>query len=645
MRKFKMFICSIFTFLLFTTPVFADGTKPYYIEANIKSNGDMEVRELKVLSGDYNGFSTNLRYKNNSLKTFSGIKEDFEGSSIYNGSNLVDLKVYDVILKNISFDLLHQPYKEFELVAYAEKGEYGKYTKEITNGGVDLLIYMPSSYNRGSLVTYTVKDAVVVHNDVAELAWDFIGSDYQEEIKNLRVVVNLPGESNELRVFSHGPLNGNNEILSKSSVEMTYDRLPMGNSVDMRVVFDKSLVSDATKLSNIDGLNYILEVEKDRAEKANELREEARKQERIMNIVTIVFKVSSVIWLIGLIVILYKIYQKYDKEHKSTFNAKYFRDFPAEYGPEVVSYLMYKDINNNSFGASVLELIRKKVLILEEIQVEKKTLIGSKTKKDYKLTKNNEYSVEKLTSSEKILLNLLIDTIGNGSFVTLKNVTDYSKKYTTAQTFMSKYNAWKNEGIMLGENENFYEDIGGAKFKGIMYSIIIFIISVITLMFEIEMGLFYLINIAGVGAIIYFATITKRTITGNEQFNKWNALKNFLVDFSQMNDKQIPEIHLWERYLVYATVFGIADKVQEYMKVKLQDMNYDTTTFTFLYFNDWYFYSTLNKTLTQSISTSQSTITQHEMASSRNSSSSGFGGGSSFGGGGFGGGGSGGGRF
>ena len=50
---------------------------------------------------------------------------------------------------------------------------------------------------------------------------------------------------------------------------------------------------------------------------------------------------------------LYKIYKKYDKEYKANFNAKYYRDFPAEYSPEIVSYLMYKDINDNSFSASV----------------------------------------------------------------------------------------------------------------------------------------------------------------------------------------------------------------------------------------------------------------------------------------------------
>ena len=58
----------IITFLLVITPVFADCTEPYYIEANVLSNGDMEIRELKVLSGDYNGLSTNLKYQNNYQK-------------------------------------------------------------------------------------------------------------------------------------------------------------------------------------------------------------------------------------------------------------------------------------------------------------------------------------------------------------------------------------------------------------------------------------------------------------------------------------------------------------------------------------------------------------------------------------------------
>ena len=88
----------------------------------------------------------------------------------------------------------------------------------------------------------------------------------------------------------------------------------------------------------------------------------------------------------------------------------------------------------------------------------------------------------------------------------------------------------------------------------------------------------YLVSIT---TMIYFLVFRKRTKKGNEEYTKWNALKNFLNDFGRMNEKEIMEITLWERYLVYATVFKIADKVEKVMKVKLQDFNYNDTDFTF----------------------------------------------------------------
>ena len=646
MKKIKIIFISLFVFLVASPIVQAQSTTKYYIEANIQSNGDMQVKELKELDGEYNGFSTNLRFKNPSLRTFMGVKEDFEGSTIYNGTDITDLKVYDVVKSTNNFEIINKPNKEFTKVSFASKGDYGVYTSEEVNGGVNLLIYLPSSYNRLSLVTYTVKDVVVIHNDVAEIAWDFISDLYQEDIKDLKVVVNLPRDSEELRVFSHGPLNGENRIVNKHSVEMTYDYLYKGNAVDMRVVFDKDIVSGGTKFSNIDGLDNILAVEKERADKANEIREEARREENRINMIKNIIKVSFGLWFVGLIIILYRIYNKYDKEYKANFDGKYFRDFPATYGPEVVSYLMYKNINNNAFSASILELIRKKTLILQEISVKKKKLIGKKTEKDYTLTKNLDKAIEPITDTEQLILNLIIDEIGNKQSVNLSEIKDYSKSYSNARSFMDSYNAWVNQATANAVSENFYEDTLKAKILGSLYSLIVPIVSLITIFVNLNLGLFYLFNIISIIAIIYFIKITKRTPKGNEDYAKWNGLKNFLLDFSNFDEKELPEIKLWEKYLVYATVFGIADKVQDAMKVKIQNISdYDNTSFTFLYFNNWYFYHTLNTSINDSFSTARSTITSHEIASSTNSSSGGFGGGSSFGGGGFGGGGSSGGRF
>lgn len=644
MKRIKVILLTILITLFITKPVYADGTSTYYIEADIQSNGDMNVKELKILDGEYNGISTTLRYKNDNLRTFTGVEEDFEGSSIYNASNIENIKVYDVKKTTTDFSLINKANTEFTLVSYANKGDFGKYTKEDTSNGANLLIYMPSSYNRASLVTYTLKDVVVIHNDIAEIAWDFIGSSYNEDIKNLKIVVNLPSPSEELRVFSHGPLNGENKIVSKSSVELTYDYLNNGNAVDMRVVFDKDIIKEGSKFSNIDGFDKILSVEKKRADKANALRQEARNHENMLRIISNILKSIIVLWIIGLVIILYKIYIKYDKEYKSKFDGKYYRDFPGTYGPEIVSYLMYKNINNESFGATVLELIRKKALVIDEISTKSKIL--KKDKKDYRLTKNKGNISEEITDTENIILNLLINTIGDSNSVLLSEVTDYSKDYSSAKIFMSEYNAWKKKSETKAIEENFYEDTLKAKLIGISYSLIVPIISFISFCTDLSLGIFYLANIIAVFAIIYFASINKRTIKGNEDYARWNGLKNFLSDFGKFDDKEIPEVKIWEKYLVYATVFGIADKVQEQMKVKLQDFNYDTNTdFTFLYFNNWYFYHSLNNSLNNSISNARNTITSHEIASSSNSSSGGFGGGSSFGGGGFGGGGSGGGRF
>lgn len=142
MKKMKLLIVLLFVFLIGSPFVYAEGTTKYYIEANIQSNGDMQVKELKELDGQYNGFSTNLRYKNPNLRTFMGVKEDFEGSTIYNGTDITDLKVYDVVKSTNNFEIINKPNREFTEVSFATKGDYGVYTSEKVNGGVNLLIYL-----------------------------------------------------------------------------------------------------------------------------------------------------------------------------------------------------------------------------------------------------------------------------------------------------------------------------------------------------------------------------------------------------------------------------------------------------------------------------------------------------------------------
>ena len=644
MRKIRLILFSIFIMFL---PIFvyADGTARYYIEVNVLDTGDAEIKELKLMDGVYKGYKTSIRYKSNGLSKFDGSKSSFEGSDIYNASALTNVKVYDVKFTTTDFSVINKENKEFVLVNNAKKGDYGVYTKTKNSEGVDIMSYQPSSYARASLITYTLKDLVVVHNDIAEIAHDFIGTDYAEEINNLIIRINLPSSSKELRIFSHGPLNGNNRIIDDKSVEITYKRLPKNNPVDARVVFDKSLVPKATKKSNADGLNKILEVEKERANYANKLRESARKREKMLQTLAIIMEILLGIWLIGLIAIVYKFYNKNDKEYRSEFDGKYFRDFPEEYTPSTVSYLMNKSINNLSFNAGILDLIRKKAITIEEVTIDKKGLFKNKQQKDYKLSRNMNFNLDTLSTSEKKLFNLLIGTVGNGDYVILGDMKEFSKDYDNAKRLISGYDSWRYACESEAETEEFYENTKKEKTNCILYSLIFIPITFLALLCGSNMGRVLIMDLFGILAIIYFSSATKRTKKGNEQYHKWKGLKNFLADFGRLDEKDLPEIKLWERYLVYATMFGLAVKVQNAMKMNLERMNYsDNIDFTYLYFDNYYFSNLMTNAVNSSFSSARGTISTHELASSSDSSSGGYGGGSSFGGGGFGGG-SGGGRF
>lgn len=644
MRKIRLILFSIFIMFL---PIFvyADGTARYYIEVNVLDTGDAEIKELKLMDGVYKGYKTSIRYKSNGLSKFDGSKSSFEGSDIYNASALTNVKVYDVKFTTTDFSVINKKNKEFVLVNSAKKGDYGVYTKTKNSEGVDIMSYQPSSYARASLITYTLKDLVVVHNDIAEIAHDFIGTDYAEEINNLIIRINLPSSSKELRIFSHGPLNGNNRIIDDKSVEITYKRLPKNNPVDARVVFDKSLVPKATKKSNADGLNKILEVEKERANYANKLRESARKREKMLQTLAIIMEILLGIWLIGLVAIVYKFYNKNDKEYRSEFDGKYFRDFPEEYTPSTVSYLMNKSINNLSFNAGILDLIRKKAITIEEVTIDKKGLFKNKQQKDYKLSRNMNFNLDTLSTSEKKLFNLLIGTVGNGDYVILGDMKEFSKDYDNAKRLISGYDSWRYACESEAETEEFYENTKKEKTNCILYSLIFIPITFLALLCGSNMGRVLIMDLFGILAIIYFSSATKRTKKGNEQYHKWKGLKNFLADFGRLDEKDLPEIKLWERYLVYATMFGLAVKVQNAMKMNLERMNYsDNIDFTYLYFDNYYFSNLMTNAVNSSFSSARGTISTHELASSSDSSSGGYGGGSSFGGGGFGGG-SGGGRF
>lgn len=100
------------------------------------------------------------------------------------------------------------------------------------------------------------------------------------------------------------------------------------------------------------------------------------------------------------------------------------------------------------------------------------------------------------------------------------------------------------------------------------------------------------------------------------------GLKKFLQDFTSMDVKSSIEVHLWQEYLVFAALFGIAEKVAKELK------DIDTTVYENTVFVD---YATMYNVMrmTRSMSRAITGVRNYQQTASR-----GFGGHTSFGGGG-----------
>ena len=120
-----------------------------------------------------------------------------------------------------------------------------------------------------------------------------------------------------------------------------------------------------------------------------------------------------------------------------------------------------------------------------------------------------------------------------------------------------------------------------------------------------------------------------------EEAIQMKGLKNFLVEFSQIKEKQPIEVKLWNEYLMYAQIFGIAEKVMEQFKKLYPEIMSEMEMNNFDY-NTFIFVNTVSRSGMQSASHARSAAQSY--SSGGGGFSSGGGGGGSFGGGGGGGG-------
>ena len=556
-------------------------------------------------------------------------KLDIEANLQKDGSMVVSEAVtYDIDeINGVYFDIDAKGFGELEDLQVFEDDPNTSSFKEVDTSNYEVSVsdelYRIKLYskNQNNIRTfkfvYKLPEAIKVYDDVAQLNRKMVGQDWQQGISTVKVTIEIPVskdyDNSKILVFGHGPLTGEVDKVENTVVYKLDDYYP-GDFLEAHILMEPEIFSEynKSKIVHKDMKQKLLDMEAKLSEEANTERDKASSQQKISKKQGVILGVLGSIWGV-LMFYIYGIYRRRNRVKNSV--GKYLRELPDDSSPALVGSFMTDSIGGNEILATIVDLIRRKILRLETSE-EKSiiTLVGN---------------TEKLSAQERVIVDIYINDFGDGKSLDLKSFGFFQKvPMSTAR----KFEKWKT----IIQSEMNRKDLVFEGFKGmgknLFYKSLCGIILGIKFFGNIlekamESKMFLIIIIMGV---ILFISLTKARYPRKELAeakDKWQAFKNFLSDYSQLEEAKITSVHLWEQYFVYAVALGVSEKVVKAYKKALdmgvidQGVNKFRTSPIFnTMFNSSF--SNLNGIVSRTNSMASFTI-----ASSRRSSLSGGGGG------------------
>jgi len=451
--------------------------------------------------------------------------------------------------------------KAYDLVNTTADRPEGKYTVNSPSAGKgDYKIewyFKAKDETRKFIIDYRVVDCVTVYQDTAELYWQFIGANRTNAIGKMAVYLTLPPGAvrEQIKVWGHGPLEGKVAIEETGKISMVTKNLPANRFLEGRVVFPVSLVAQAGKKVN----RIILpDIQKQEAEFVRKTQEEQRNaQLRVLAGVAIpVAGLGLVGWL----------YWRYGRRCKPEFFGDYYRELPGDYSPAELSILYYLGTNQPAaLSATLMDLARRGYIRMEPTLREEKRLgglLGTATKEDVNIwcIKAND---ESLRDHEVMLLGFLFNDVGSGSqVVKFSDLEGYGRNY--AKPLKQFLDNWFDCVKLAVEQYNFFCADNSGRQLGLTLALVALLIAAVSCANmpkwrELMPGL--VITVVAFGWLVAHERKARRTLYGETQYAMWQAFSRFLKDFSNMDRAQLPQLIMWEHYLVFAVALGVAREV------------------------------------------------------------------------------------
>ncbi len=587
-KKLKIIIIAIILAVIALIPnnVLADGPSyditNYDMDAYIQEDGTLHIDEsiTYYFSSSANGLTRDLRYY---YKTNKDTMEP--NSARYQATGIENLTVAVTNSANITTN--------FEKVSNAEKGDNGVYTVDTVNAdrtdGYDIMVYSPISSNNFQTVhySYDITDAVVQYNDMSEIYYNFIGNGIETDVGEFNLDIYLPKSINMdyVKYYPHTyatKLENIQVLLDSSSncINFNIKNIPSGEPVDARIVFPNTVLMNCTKKYNNDyDFNSLYKIENSMS----------LGNTRYFIHITINIILGVLLVALCIIFLTYGIIKS--KKFRTTVkNANYFRDIPKrlnllEYQALLPSK-MTDALSSNLIIATILDLTNRKILNMETKKCRNKK---KQSDYEYNVSINKDADFTKLCPYEKQILSLIFSEQISTDF----NVSDYTEKIVELNARFKEIS--KNSKLVQQISKANSKRLIDTKkiYKKVKTSLILnFIILIVTLFIvflfntlvmnpDKVLGIIEFIISSVFTALFSFVVIVilddlykiptdKYAQDQKEVLGLWKYLK----DYSLIKDRYPIELSIWNEYLVFASLFGIADKVAKEFKEELIKAGY-----------------------------------------------------------------------
>lgn len=358
--------------------------------------------------------------------------------------------------------------------------------------------------------------------------------------------------------------------------------------------------------------------------------------------------------------------------YKPEVDYDYFREIPSNLDPSFAADLVFckdKKIKDKQdvYAAILLSLVRKKYVQIDKISpdldwvnsnvritvlytppvIKPKFIDPFMTSQSFIEEQPIQeepvepvQELEPLTETEKLYFNL-ITRHAIGGYITLET---FEKRMASDYDYTDSFiRGMENSTVNVGVSEKYFQK---ANYKqaynsligqSVLYYIGAFCILVFgnIALYQAGLGLAFGAFIM-LGASLVFGGVHLNNMAhnyilltefGETEYAKWRGLYKFLDSDTLMNERTVIELPMWEQYLVYATAFGISEKVIKALEIVAPELSQTSPVLSNPYYRTRVFYSSSRSFRSHARSTS----------SFARSSSGGYGGGGRGGGGGGGG--------